>query len=427
MRLRDTELYHEQRLDDTGTKIMDLTFKDPLTAISLQFKGTNGATSNKSNWLNDIVTRIEIVDGSDVLLSTSLKELQALMAYKSGHMPYMLLNEGPSADQWDTATIEFGRYIGDPEYFMDLTKFRNPQLKITTNEDVIRAMGDTGFVTGTLKVSVVAHVIEEGAKSSLGFVMPKEIYNFTTQSSGDEHIDLPIDYPYMGLMIHSVDKQIGIEDLITALKISCDSDKFIPFSRYTDDLQRAMKRMQGVLSAPYSMYRKDSETVNIPLYRDVTVQAIAKSTGIVPAVTDIGPGYVTIGLDSITASHTHHAIQVNGSETAADETAFVSISDGAGAAVTPAVQVGNAGGGSNFFVDTDAADVMAAVNSELAILARIAGRSPHNTLYIPFGVPGEPESMFKPTDWHSIRLACTQGAMGSAAVCLVQLRTLATK
>ena len=51
-------------------------------------------------------------------------------------------------------------------------------------------------------------------------------------------------------------------------------------------------------------------------------------------------------------AHSHVAFTVNGSETAADQTAFVSITEGDGTAQT-GIKIGNAGGGSDIDINTD--------------------------------------------------------------------------
>ena len=370
MDYRVQELYHEQKLDDTGTKIVDLNFTDPLSAITLQFQGQNGVTSNLNNYMNDVVTRIELVDGSDVLLSMSLKELQALEAYRTGKTPYMEIDESADAIQRDEVNILFGRYLWDPEYFMDLTKFRNPQLKITTDEDAVRAMGATGFLPGSFKVNIVASIIQEGAKESKGFFMGKEIYNFQTETSGDEYIDMPLDYSYAGMLLHSLTKEKGIDDLISQVKLSCDSDKFIPLYRYTADLIREMKSRYNVLSVPAKLLRANDDTVDLPLYQDLFADIVPMTSGQGIAIDTIGKGYVQ---------------------------PYLFASDGS------------------------------AVTSASALIARITGRSLHNTLYRSFGHPEDLATIFDPTKWSQIKLTLSQAAVGDMRLCLIQLRPFATK
>lgn len=167
MKYRDIELYYQQTLDNVGTKIVDLKTTDPISAIRLNFFGTNGTSYCRDNRLNDVITKIELVDGSDQLLSLTLKEAQALEFRRTGKMPYMRPGEKASGGQEESVLIMFGRYLWDPEYYMDLKKFRNPQLKITTNIAAVAAISATAFATGTLKVSIDLLVIEEGAGKSV--------------------------------------------------------------------------------------------------------------------------------------------------------------------------------------------------------------------------------------------------------------------
>jgi len=365
MKYRSMELYHEQTLDDTGTKIIDLNFKDPLSALSLQFLGINGATSNKSNWMNDVITKIELVDGSDVLCSLSLKQLQALQAHQTKIMPYINYEEGASKGGRDEAVILFGRHLWDPKYYLDLTKFSNPQLKITTNEDVIRAMGATGWLSGSFKVSIIAHMIQEGAEGAAGFIMQKEVYNFTSASSGDEHVDLPIDHPYIGMMIMSTIKQSDIYELISQMKLSCDSDKFIPVDRYIHDVLREYELNNPPLHMRCVFWRKDGEEPQFPIYYNPRTNLLPSSR-------------------TVCASGWQWSGNMN-----------LLVSDLAtGAAVT----------------------------SEQQLWAHITGTSPHCSVFHRFGSLDDPASYFNPKDWNEVKLILTQAAAGAVKVCLQQLR-----
>ena len=368
MKYRQNELYHEQSLDNTGTKIIDLNFKDPLSALGLQFAGVNGATSNKGNWMSDVVTKIEIIDGSDVLLSLSLKQAQALQAHKTGKMPYINFEEGPDGTGKDEVLLLFGRHLWDGEYFLDLTKFSNPQLKITTDEDVIRAMGVDSWLSDSFKVSITAFIIAEGATAAKGFHMQKEVYNFTAATSGDEHVDLPKDYPYVGLMLSSTIRGSDCHELISKMKLSCDSDKFVPLDQYTKFYQEQHESLVDPFMVRALLFRKNGETVNFPVYYNPRFTGVAGVAGNI-----LTTGWMWSG---------NFLLQLH---------------DNAGAAVA----------------------------TEETIRAMFTGGSPQNSLYVPFGLMAEPESYFSVADWNEIKLILTQAAAGSVKICLQQLRTFA--
>lgn len=365
MKYRTNELYHEQALDDTGTKLIDLTFKDPLSALGLQFVGTNGATFNKSNWMSDVVTKIEIVDGSDVLISLSLKQAMAFQAYQTGKTPYINFEEGPDGTGKDEVMIHFGRHLWDPEYYMDLTKFNNPQLKITTDEDVIRAMGTEGFLSGSFKVSITAFIIQEGAAAAKGFFMQKEIYNFTAQDSGDEHVPLPRDYPYASLMLNSTVKQSDCHELITQMKLSCDSDKFVAMDQYTKHYQEQHENRVSPFEMRCIFHRKNGESPQFPIYYNPRANLLTSALG-----HSVASGWIWSGNMNL------------------------QLADGTGGAVT----------------------------SEERVWAHITGGSLHNSIHVPFGILQDPNTYFPVADWNEIDLILTQDNVGSVKVTLQQLR-----
>jgi hypothetical protein len=365
MKYRDVELYYQQTLDNVGTKIMDLRTTDPISAIRFTFFGTNDATFNKENYLNDVITKIELVDGSDQLLSLSMKEAQALQFRRTGKMPFMRPGESASGAQEEQVMILFGRYLWDTEYFMDLTKFRNPQLKITTNIAAIRAAGDAGFLTGTLQVSVDLLVIQEGAEASKGFMMAKNIYGFTGADSGDEHIDMPMDYPYLGLLLRAYQEGHDPDHNISKIKLNCDAGKYIPFDIRVKDLYRCEENDVGIAELRQYIFRKDAEWVHHIITHDPIV---VFNPGI--------PGRIAGAYTAFNGQFKFNLRAHDNTPVAAEE--------------------------------------------NTAIIIR--GSCPHSTVYIPFGIPENPATYFDPKVFGDIDLILTQDDPAAIALVLIQLR-----
>lgn len=366
MKYRDVELFRELSLDDTGTKPLDLKFTDPLSAILFQFLGTNGETHNKQNWMNDVITSIELVDGSDIITSINLKESQASQFWQTKMMPHARYEEKPDGGIRDEALWLFGRYLWDSEYWLDLAKFRNPQLRITTDEDAVRDMGAEGFLSGSFKVSIVAKIIEEGAAASKGFFMNKEVYNFTADTSGDEHVELPLDYPYVGLMLHSNVRGSDINQVIEKIKISCDSDKFVPLNRYIKDIQHDLEGIYPLITQRHLYWRKDAETLQFPIYYNPHVNMNPQIVAHTALTTWCWSGNCNLALR-----------KADGSE------------------------------------QTD----------EKSILFQVTGSSPHCTVFFPFGEILKPETYFPVEPWSEVKVILTQKAEEGVKVCLQQLRT----
>lgn len=365
MKYRNVELYYEKSLDDVGTWTEEIKTRDPISAIRLEFKGTNGATYNKDNRLNDVITKIEIVDGSDQLCSLSLKEAQALEFRRTGKMPFMRIGESPSGSQDESCLLLFGRFLWDPEYYLDLTKFKNPQLKITTNIAAVAVASATAFLAASLKVTIDLFVIEEGAAPASAFMMAKNIRGFTSATSGDEPTRLPIDYPYVGLMVRAYTAGNDVDENISKLKINCDTGKFIPIEKKAKDIYKAEEQDRGPTELRYQIFRKHNDTVTHDINHDPEISLV---TTAISHVASVGWSW-------------------------SSRFALI-LGDAAGAAVA----------------------------AEELIHLIVKGSCPHSTIHIPFGLRAQPETYFDPTLYGDIDLILTQAAASAVSVVLEQLR-----
>ena len=365
MKYRDVELYYQQTLDDVGTKIVDLHTKEPISAIRLTLFGTNGATYNKENYLNDVVTKVELVDGSDRLISASIKEAQAVQYRRTKKFPFLRPGEAPGGTQEEQALILFGRYLWDPEYYMDLTKYSNPQLKISTNIAAIRAAGVDGYVSKSLQASVNLLTMPEGAEAAKGFMMMKNIRGFTSAASGDEPTNMPKDYPYLGLLIRAYQVGHDPDHNISVVKLDCDTGKFIPIDIRTKDLYRCEENDYGIAELRQYMYRKDAEWIHHIITHDPIV---VFNPGV--------PGRIAGAYTAFNGQFKFNLRNFDNTPIAAEE--------------------------------------------NTAIIVK--GSCPHSTVWIPFGIQELPATYFNPKDYGDISLILTQADPADIDLVLVQLR-----
>jgi len=232
MRLRTATIVEDQTITTTGTAIFDLDFTDPVRAIIIGFYGDryDNSDTNDPLVLEDI-DKIEIVDGSDVIYSTNGTNAGAVQLYHTGKRPFLAYTANSTSTNRNQIKILFGRDESDNEFGLDLTRFTNPQLKIT--HSFTEAAGS--WAAGTQTVTVQA-LIAEGAPRPKGFFMTKEIYSFTKGTSGDETIDMPRDYPYRFAVLQVKDAGTPIYAELSNVKISCNFDEFVPVNATTEDL-----------------------------------------------------------------------------------------------------------------------------------------------------------------------------------------------
>ncbi len=216
----------------TGTFIHDINMQDPISNIVLSMQVLHSQHAQTAHAMAAITT-IELIDGSEVLYSLDGYEAEALDWYHNG---------GKFRNGWNyllnTMNIErfiginFGRYLWDPDYAFDPKRFNNPQLRITY---VSTSGGGAG---SWVKFQAWANMFDEKQVSPRGFLMAKEIKQFTGVSAGVEYTDLPRDHKYRNLYIRTEKTGSDVDTNITSLKLTEDMDKKIPFDTTVNDLFR---------------------------------------------------------------------------------------------------------------------------------------------------------------------------------------------
>lgn len=250
VKYRDTYIEDEKTLADSGTETIDIDITDPISEILVMLKCRNYATAGnepKNQAPSRLVSKIELVDGSDVLFSLSGPEAFALAWFDRGKFPYYDITnlEGEYPEQ--TFPMYFGRFTYDPLLAFDPTRFRNPQIKFTWDLAAVHAVGADGIVSGSGRLSIIARVMEEVAKPE-GFLMNKEHYSWTTAASGVESIDLPVDHPYRKLLVRSYLIGYLPGQILSKHKLSIDQDKFIPFDLSAYQLRHLNEIFYGLAS-----------------------------------------------------------------------------------------------------------------------------------------------------------------------------------
>ncbi|RLC81856.1 MAG: hypothetical protein DRJ03_19720 [Chloroflexi bacterium] len=365
MRYRDSYIEDALSLNNSGNKIIDIKVNDPISTLWLRFKATNHSTGpNADSPITRCISSIEIVDGSDVLYSLNGHQANANAAFDLGKMPNNTYQEEGTLTQTAQIPILFGRYIGDPEYYLHPGKFSNPQLKIAWDLETVNSIGANGFEDGSAELTLIAKIMED-APDPKGFLMTKEQYSWETDASGDERIDLPTDYPYRRLMLRSYEAGTSLTSAITDVKLSVDNDKYVPFDLHAKDLARQMPDWFGYFTQYMKGYGDDSDVRQLWLDRDLRIQ--------------LTPQYDDWNLGVLTAY-------------AGQYTIYMRNEDGTNTTGKP-------------------------------WKCECKGACPESTLAYPFGDQMKPEDWFQAQTFGGIRLFVTQGnAGGDASVFIQQLR-----
>jgi len=229
MNYRTVTLHAEEDLAISGTKTIDVNVKDPITALIFQTRITY-LTGARLIPEPDVYPKIELVSGSDVLMSLSGTEMAALSFYEGGKEINWTAENLLSTTDEGYLRVNFGRYLRDPLLALDPNKFRNLQLKITYNAALVQAAATHVYLR------VVAECFDEKVISPVGFLQNREFHSYTGAATTHEYIDLPTDLPIRKLFLQTKYFGGAMYLLLTSMRLSEDNDKRVPFDILCRDL-----------------------------------------------------------------------------------------------------------------------------------------------------------------------------------------------
>jgi hypothetical protein len=207
MNYRLASILPSEAANTAGTKTIDINVADPISRFVIQMKGLNSADAPVAHPAK-MISKIELVDGSDVLFSLSGVEAQALNFYDSGKLPHTVLNYLNDVYAIATFHIDFGRFLYDP-------------------------------------------------------VLAFEQYGYTLVQSAKEHIDLATDYPYRKLMLQSMSATLQPWEQFNQVKLSQDNDKKVVINdEKTSDLLKLFRLWPALTETIYAKTKAGTQVIH---------------------------------------------------------------------------------------------------------------------------------------------------------------------
>ncbi len=369
---RDVLIENDKTLGDSGTEVIELSVVDPISELIIKVKNKNSTTSNKNNPIMRNISKIEVVDGANVIYSLSGALAQSMSYYQRRVLPCMYRQGGISQNQEDWFVLRFGRYLWDKMFALTPQAFRNLQLKITYDFATVNAIGVTGFVTANGKLSVIARLMEDPEVKPDGYMMAKNHYNFTSAASGDERVPLPTDHDYVMMLVRAWEANTKLYTTISNLKLDIDSGKDMPFDMDSWQLLKWMESEYGLITLEQHLYATTEENVQ-------TWLGVGESAVLTPETLSTGPTdlYALVNHYGVDSGHMNLVVR----------------NPANGAAVTAIIH------------------------------ALIRGQALNHCFAIPFGIMNDPDTWFKAQGVGDIKAVITQGNAGASVdVALLQAR-----
>lgn len=370
-------LDQEVQASDAATRRVQLPARGALSGIELRCGCTNGATRGQER-VFEAIDRIEVVaDGSNVLFS-----LEGVELYRWAHV--LLRKEPPHINietnagvQYLTLPVLFGRYLGDPEFWLDLSQYRNVELRVQYSPTI----AVTQFATGTFQIHA-PYLIDDspgGPGGRRGWLRTTQVKAFTSVAAGEDVTELSRLFKLWDLLVYARHAAVADGGDITIAELRANDKALIPATGRWDDwaaeneiVNRIEGRHAGLLLA------LDTDTFD-------TFTGRILDAGLRPVfVQSDANGIITTTINAV-----------------AGDRVTVSASDLADAAAT-----------THF----------TAAGARRGIYWTAKGLGIGNAILIPFALEGNPDFALDAPSFSRLQLALTQG--GAGAIVRVSTREL---
>jgi hypothetical protein len=228
MKTRQTTIQANKAFGTAGTETIPIYIKDPISRILIPFGLTVGAGARLAH-ISSVFSKIEIVDGSDVLMSLTGRQIDGIAHMDAIASSATFSSNNINSEDWGNLVIDFGRYLYDKVLAFDPSKFMNPQLKITY------ATATPQAAATAVEFAVLAYIMEGLSANPMGFLMKKEAKSWTAAASNWEYTQLARDYIYRRLWIQGLTDAIGVGAHWSRAVLQEENYKRVPIDSLVDD------------------------------------------------------------------------------------------------------------------------------------------------------------------------------------------------
>ena len=221
MNYRKATIYSRTDATTAKTESIDLDLTDIISRLQVRFEGINSTHVPTAHPAKQI-SKMEIVDGSDVLFSMNGMETEAMDFYDTDKSRSYEIDYRDNMFTELVMNMNFGRRLFDPLLAFDCGRFKNPQLKITHDKALGGSLPDAAYLT------VTADVFDEKMPSPMGFLLNKEFNSYTPVASSYKTVDMPDDYLLRKILIKALYSTNTWTDNIDEVRLDENNLKRIP-------------------------------------------------------------------------------------------------------------------------------------------------------------------------------------------------------
>ncbi|MCK4794554.1 MAG: hypothetical protein KAV87_63075 [Desulfobacteraceae bacterium] len=234
-------------LGEAGTEPISIKTKDVISRIAIMWRATNVTVSVMLDAVTACISKVELIDGSEVLSSVEGAELQAVNFYDNKVLPNHKVNLTVGGYFECQLNLDFGRKLWDPLFGFDPKRFVNPQLMITWDEDAC----NTSVVVNELGVYAYAFGDEMTTPNSM--LVNRQVKKYAMAASSHGYTDIPVDRPIRKIIVRGLSEAHDPITLFDTIKLGIDNDKHQPYNMKAAMLEKVLASMYPRIVEEYTL------------------------------------------------------------------------------------------------------------------------------------------------------------------------------
>jgi hypothetical protein len=249
MKMRKEYLREGATMTRGQTYRIDLPETGMLSNLMLRIEAAavSGLGLSGGSWrLIDFLTLIEVIgDGATVIKSFQAKSAQFSEFLRTGVVPMHKWRNYATNTQEEYIDLMFGRFIGDQEYGLDLSQWKNVELRITNISSATYHGADP-------TVTILGTYLSNTNAGFKGFLRTETFREWTTVSDETKYLILPTEYPITGLFLRALPPvtngiaNTGFYNLMDDVDLSVGGGQVRLYKGGLDDLVNSNRQETGL-------------------------------------------------------------------------------------------------------------------------------------------------------------------------------------
>lgn len=214
--------------------------------LKLSAPCTSGATLADALWrLQDHLGTLEVIaNGATIIKSLDWQNLAHIHALRQGVTPLGAWRNYATNTQFEYLLVLFGRFLGDPEYGIDLANFDNVEFRLTNASSATYHGSD-------ISASILQCYMRDMPGGFRGHIRSEIWREWTTVQDETKYFVLPTEYPFSGVYLRCVPSttsgvpDTGFANLADDIDMSIQGGLKQVYKGGLDDLALVDYYMQG--------------------------------------------------------------------------------------------------------------------------------------------------------------------------------------